>query len=99
MAAKKILMTCGDYCEDYETMVPFRALLAVGHTVHAVCPVAVVRSICVRTPRWWPWSNRLPCALRAFAWSGDQHTTGEPVLECADRHCQPQCPARAGHRA
>ena len=38
MAAKKILMICGDYCEDYETMVPFQTLLAVGHTVHAVCP-------------------------------------------------------------
>ena len=38
MAAKKILMLCGDYCEDYETMGPFQALLAVGHTVHAVCP-------------------------------------------------------------
>ena len=36
MAGKKILMICGDYCEDYETMVPFQALLAVGHTVHAV---------------------------------------------------------------
>jgi protease I len=35
---KKILMICGDYCEDYETMVPFQALLAVGHYVHAVCP-------------------------------------------------------------
>ena len=30
MASKKILMICGDYCEDYETMVPFQALLAVG---------------------------------------------------------------------
>ena len=38
MAGMKILMICGDYCEDYETMVPFQALLAVGHTVHAVCP-------------------------------------------------------------
>ncbi|PJI95689.1 protease I [Acidovorax sp. 69] len=38
MAGKKILMICGDYCEDYETMVPFQALMAVGHTVHAVCP-------------------------------------------------------------
>lgn len=38
MAGKKILMICGDYCEDYEVMVPFQALLAVGHTVHAVCP-------------------------------------------------------------
>jgi protease I len=38
MAAKKILMLVGDYAEDYETMVPFQTLLAVGHTVHAVCP-------------------------------------------------------------
>jgi len=38
MAAKRILMLCGDFGEDYETMVPFQALLAVGHTVHAVCP-------------------------------------------------------------
>jgi len=36
--AKKILMLCGDYGEDYETMVPFQALAMVGHTVHAVCP-------------------------------------------------------------
>ncbi|MCQ9616661.1 DJ-1/PfpI family protein [Paenalcaligenes niemegkensis] len=36
--AKKILMICGDYCEDYETMVPFQTLLAVGHHVDAVCP-------------------------------------------------------------
>ena len=38
MAAKRILMIVGDYVEDYETMVPYQALLAVGHTVHAVCP-------------------------------------------------------------
>ncbi len=38
MAGKRILMICGDYSEDYETMVPFQALLAVGHEVHAVCP-------------------------------------------------------------
>lgn len=38
MAAKKILMLVGDFGEDYETMVPFQALLAVGHDVHAVCP-------------------------------------------------------------
>jgi protease I len=31
-------MLCGDFCEDYETMVPFQALLAVGHIVHAACP-------------------------------------------------------------
>jgi protease I len=36
--ARKILMLVGDFAEDYEVMVPFQALLAVGHTVHAVCP-------------------------------------------------------------
>ncbi len=36
--AKKILMLVGDYVEDYEVMVPFQTLQAVGHTVHAVCP-------------------------------------------------------------
>ncbi len=35
---RKILMLCGDYAEDYETMVPFQALSAVGHAVHAVAP-------------------------------------------------------------
>ena len=38
MPAKKLLMLVGDYVEDYEVMVPFQALLMVGHTVHAVCP-------------------------------------------------------------
>ena len=38
MAAKRILMLVGDFGEDYEIMVPFQALLTVGHTVHAVCP-------------------------------------------------------------
>ncbi len=38
VAAKKILLLTGDFAEDYETMVPFQALQAVGHTVHAVCP-------------------------------------------------------------
>ena len=36
--AKKVLMLVGDYCEDYEVMVPFQALQMVGHAVHAVCP-------------------------------------------------------------
>ncbi|MBI4891663.1 MAG: DJ-1/PfpI family protein [Acidobacteria bacterium] len=36
--AKKLLMLVGDYVEDYEVMVPFQALLMVGHTVHVVCP-------------------------------------------------------------
>ncbi|OQY57328.1 MAG: protease [Candidatus Parabeggiatoa sp. nov. 2] len=38
MSAKKILMLVGDFVEDYEVMVPFQALLMVGHEVHAVCP-------------------------------------------------------------
>ncbi len=35
---KKLLMLVGDYVEDYEVMVPFQALQAVGHSVDAVCP-------------------------------------------------------------
>jgi protease I len=38
MSKKSILMLVGDYVEDYEVMVPFQALLMVGHAVHAVCP-------------------------------------------------------------
>ena len=38
MGRKKILMLVGDYVEDYEVMVPFQALLMVGHNVEAVCP-------------------------------------------------------------
>ena len=38
MAVKKILFLTGDFAEDYETMVPFQALQAVGHRVDAVCP-------------------------------------------------------------
>lgn len=38
MSKKNILMLVGDYVEDYEVMVPFQALLMVGHAVHAVCP-------------------------------------------------------------
>ncbi len=34
----KILFLVGDFVEDYEVMVPFQALLAVGYQVHAVCP-------------------------------------------------------------
>ena len=36
--AKRILMLVGDFGEDYEIMVPFQALQAVGHAVDAVCP-------------------------------------------------------------
>ena len=32
------MMIVGDFVEDYEVMVPFQALQAVGHEVHAVCP-------------------------------------------------------------
>ena len=38
MSGRRILMIVGDFGEDYEIMVPFQALQAVGHTVHAVCP-------------------------------------------------------------
>lgn len=38
MSNKKILMITGDFTEDYETMVPFQTLLAVGHSVDAICP-------------------------------------------------------------
>lgn len=38
MAGKTILLITGDFGEDYEVMVPFQALQAVGHEVDAVCP-------------------------------------------------------------
>jgi protease I len=38
MAAKRILFLVGDFAEDYEVMVPFQALAALGHVVHAACP-------------------------------------------------------------
>jgi len=34
----KVLMITGDFVEDYENMVPFQALQAMGHRVDAVCP-------------------------------------------------------------
>ena len=34
----RLLMIVGDFVEDYETMVPFQALQAVGHEVETVCP-------------------------------------------------------------
>ena len=36
--AKKVLLLCGDFTEDYETMVPFQALGVLGYQVDAVCP-------------------------------------------------------------
>jgi len=38
MSGKTILLLAGDFVEDYEIMVPFQTLQAVGYTVHAVCP-------------------------------------------------------------
>lgn len=38
MPDKSLLLIAGDYVEDYEIMVPFQALQAVGFKVHAVCP-------------------------------------------------------------
>jgi len=38
MSKKKILILAGDYVEDYELMVPYQALLMVGHQVDVVCP-------------------------------------------------------------
>ena len=35
---KQILMLVGDYVEDYETMVPYQFLVALGYQVHTVCP-------------------------------------------------------------
>ena len=35
---KKVLLLCGDFTEDYETMVPFQALGVLGYQVDAVCP-------------------------------------------------------------
>ena len=36
--AKKVLLLCGDFTEDYETMEPFQALSMLGYQVDAVCP-------------------------------------------------------------
>ncbi|MGD9856022.1 MAG: DJ-1/PfpI family protein [Planctomycetaceae bacterium] len=36
--SKQLLLLAGDFVEDYEIMVPFQTLQAVGYAVHAVCP-------------------------------------------------------------
>ncbi|HDQ13486.1 MAG TPA: protease, partial [Sediminispirochaeta sp.] len=36
--AKKILALAGDFVEDYELMVPFQSLQALGYQVDVVCP-------------------------------------------------------------
>lgn len=40
--SKKVLIICGDFVEDYELMVPFQALQAMGYEVDAVCPDKVM---------------------------------------------------------
>lgn len=37
-SSKRVLFLCGDYMEDYEVMVPFQSLQALGCHVDAVCP-------------------------------------------------------------
>ena len=48
MSFKKILFLVGDFVEDYEVMVPYQALAAVGYQVYAACPDKVAGDI-VRT--------------------------------------------------
>src|SRR3954452_24326951 len=38
MATKKILFLLGDFAEDYEVMVPFKALSMLAYVVDAFCP-------------------------------------------------------------
>jgi protease I len=38
MPTKRVLILTGDFVEDYEVMVPFQALSAVGYMAHVVCP-------------------------------------------------------------
>ncbi|QQR35589.1 DJ-1/PfpI family protein [Devosia oryziradicis] len=38
MAGKKILMLTGEFTEEYEIFVFQQGMMAVGHTVHVVCP-------------------------------------------------------------
>ncbi|XP_054795631.1 protein DJ-1 homolog D-like [Prosopis cineraria] len=46
MAQKRVLLLCGDYMEDYETMIPFQALQAYGVSVDAVCPGKKAGDVC-----------------------------------------------------
>ncbi|XP_020593726.1 protein DJ-1 homolog D [Phalaenopsis equestris] len=43
---KKILFLCGDFMEDYEVMVPFQSLGALGCKVDAVCPNKNAGDLC-----------------------------------------------------
>ncbi|ELY54135.1 PfpI family intracellular protease [Natronococcus amylolyticus DSM 10524] len=61
--SEQILLLAGDFVEDYEVMVPFQALQAVGHDVHAVCPEKDAGDQC-------------PTAIHDF--EGDQTYTEKP---------------------
>ncbi|WP_293032172.1 DJ-1/PfpI family protein [Natronococcus sp.] len=61
--SEQILLLAGDFVEDYEVMVPFQALQAVGHDVHAVCPEKGAGDQC-------------PTAIHDF--EGDQTYTEKP---------------------
>ncbi|KAL1308311.1 hypothetical protein HN51_050248 [Arachis hypogaea] len=61
--SKRILLLCGDYMEDYEVMVPFEALRALGCHVDAVCPKKKSGDTC-------------PTAIHDF--EGYQHFTEKP---------------------
>jgi protease I len=61
--SEQILLLAGDFVEDYEVMVPFQALQAVGHDVHAVCPEKEAGDQC-------------PTAIHDF--EGDQTYTEKP---------------------
>ena len=63
MSAKKILFLVGDFAEDYEVMVPFQALTARGHVVHAVCPAKTA-------------GQKIKTAIHDF--EGDQTYTEKP---------------------
>ena len=54
---KKVLMLCGDYTEDYETMVPFQALSMLGYQVDAVCPDRS-RAMWCAPPSMTSWATR-----------------------------------------
>eukprot|EP00249_Psilotum_nudum_P005591 c19044_g1_i1 orf=765-1943(-) len=45
-ADKRVLVLCGDFMEDYEVMVPFQALQALGYTVDGICPGKKAGDIC-----------------------------------------------------
>ncbi|AGB39430.1 DJ-1/PfpI family protein [Natronococcus occultus] len=61
--SEQILLLAGDFVEDYEVMVPYQALQAVGHDVHAVCPEKEAGDQC-------------PTAIHDF--EGDQTYTEKP---------------------